>query len=173
MMNCEKINGLLPEFVAGELPEETATMIDLHLADCPQCRQEFETELDLMVNLSGLPVVKCPDHVTAGILEEIENDEKKTQVPDRFWMLKTSTLVAAALALFLLMPGTRPTPSADQYSQVEISAATEQARYALAKVATVINRNENDAFEHVFSREIRGAVGESLLHITRNLQGEV
>ena len=173
MMNCENIQDLLPEFAQRDLPDALLGEIAEHLKGCKSCAQEFETELDFLVNLSGLPLVECPAHVTTGILGQIEAEENQSRVKTTNWLLGASTLMAAGLALVLLLPTTNPTPSPDNFSQTEIREATHQAHYALAKVATVINRNESNAFEQVFSKEIAGAVGGSLRHITKNLQGEV
>jgi len=173
MMNCEHIQTLLPEFARGNLAAEEQDLTANHLKQCPGCRLEFETELEFMVALGGLPLVECPTEVTDGILLQIQQDEKQIRKERRNWMFGASTLVAAGLALILLLPSADPVPPTETFSSSEINQATKEAQWALAKVVTVINRNENNAFEQVFGQEIPGAVGGSLRHITKNLQGEV
>ncbi len=88
-------------------------------------------------------------------------------------------MVAAGLALILLLPQDKPKTTPEfqatpkTYSSLEIQSATSKARLAQAKVASVINRNEASVFEQVFGEEIPGAVGGSLLQLTKSLQGEV
>jgi len=84
-----------------------------------------------------------------------------------------SGLVAAGLALVLLAPFSNHPGSSDSYSSNEIQSATIEAQWALAKVVSVINKNEKNAFDQVFGQEIHGAVGGSLRLLTKNLQGEV
>lgn len=172
MMNCRIFQTQLPDFVSGDAPSEMMDLLEQHLITCDSCRQEFETELECRFNLGNLPLVKCPQRVTTNILEHIGNEERDQKAGFRPWIWTASSLVAAGLALALLMPGTHEAPSTT-YSNAEIHTATKEAQWALAKVATVINRSESNAFEQVFSQEISGAVGVSLIRITKNLQGEV
>ncbi len=179
MLNCTKIQGLLSQYASGELVNPIREQVGDHLLQCTTCRQELDTELELLETLGSLPLVACPDMVTETILEIIENEERQHNSTSRYWWLSASTLVAAGLALILLLPQdqikTTPGLQSNQktYSSLEIQSATSEARLALAKVASVINRNEKNAFEQVFGEEIPDAVGGSLLLITKSLQGEV
>ncbi len=172
-MKCEKVHTLLPEYAKGSLPPSLQGVLDEHLQQCQSCQKDFVVEMEMMVNLGSLPLVPCPDHVTNDILEEIEIAERLQKSSGRYWLWGASTLVAAALALIILMPSSHNSPSTEPFSTAEIRVAAREASFALAKVATVINHNENQAFEQVLGREIPDAVGESLRRITKNLQGEV
>ncbi len=173
MIRCQKAQALLQKFATGDLPTAAQVLVEAHLEQCESCRLEFETEMELLVNLGELPLVPCPQPITNNILTRIEIVERRQNTAGNHWLLATSTLVAAGLALVLLLPGTTPTTPPETYSHREIITATKEAQWALAKVATVINRNEKNAFEQVFRKEIPGAVGGSLHRITKNLQGEV
>lgn len=172
MMNCEKIQILLPEFARDELASVLTGQVETHLMQCQACRLEFEGELELMVGLGGLPMVACPEQVTTAIFDEIDQEKQQARW-SKPWLLGTSTLVAASLALFLLFPQSPVPVSESDYTRAEIRNATRDAHYALAKVAAVINHNESNAFEQVFGQEIPDAVGGSLRLLTKNLQGEV
>lgn len=173
MKNCEHIQAMLPEFPKGCLQASDQELVENHLDQCPACQLEFQTELELMAGLGGLPHFQCPQQVTDDILLQIDFEQKQSHTKNRSWLLGTSTLVAAGLALVLLLPSGDKTISPEPYSTAEIQMASQEARWALAKVVTVINHNENNAFKQVFGQEINGAVGGSLRHITKNLQGEV
>ena len=172
-MNCEKIQTQLAEYASGNLPDTLQGIIEEHLLDCQHCQLEFEAELEMHFNLGSLPLVQCPQQVTNNILDEIEEEERRHRNSGRFWLMGATTLVAAGLALILLMPTSNPVCPGPSYSQTEIRTATQEAQWALAKVATVINHHESTAFEQVFGQDIPGAVGGSLRKITKNLQGEV
>ncbi len=179
MLNCTKIQTLLSQYATEELVNPLRDQVTAHLQQCPACKQESETELALLDTLGSLPLVSCPDQVTQNILDLVETEEKRQYSPNNFWWLGAATLVAAGLALILLLPqnqlGTPPRleDTTETYTSLEIQSANYEARLALAKVASVINRNEKNAFEQVFGQEIPGAVGGSLLQITKSLQGEV
>jgi anti-sigma factor RsiW len=174
MFDCEKTQPLLSEFANAELSTPLLKQVERHLQVCAACRQDFATEMDILVNLGDLPLIKCPDQVTDNILARIEYEARPPRISHRrFWLLGTSSLAAAALALMILAPWSETTNSNDSYTNQEIRSATAEAQYALAKVAAVINQNEKSAFEQVFGQEIPGAVGGSLRHLTKNLQGEV
>ena len=179
MLNCTKIQGLLSQYASGELAIPVGEQVGDHLLQCTTCQQELDTELELLGALGSLPLVTCPEMVTENILEVIENEEMQHNSTSRYWWLSASSLVAAGLALILLLPQDqlKTTPGVQDtqntYSSLEIQSATSEARLVLAKVASVINRNEKNAFEQVFGEEIPDAVGGSLLLITKSLQGEV
>ena len=179
MLNCQKIHSLISQYATGELVDSVREEVGEHLQQCNDCRQELDTELELLTSLGNLPLVPCPDQVTENILEVIQNEEDRQSSNSQNWVWGISTLMAAVLALIILLPQSELGSNAENqnsnqtYTTLEIQSATSEARLALAKVASVINRNENNAFKQVFGQEIPGAVGGSLLHITKNLQGEV
>ena len=103
MLNCTKIQGLLSQYATGELVNPLQELVGDHLQQCTVCRQELDTELQLLETLGNLPLVSCPDQVTDNILEIIldsEMSEERLQNPSsQYWWLGVSTLVAAGLAL--------------------------------------------------------------------------
>jgi len=176
MISCEKCQLHICDHAIANLPEALAEQVQGHLADCPGCRAELEMERRLRTDMQDLPQVSCPPDVTRGILAAIEAEEHapRRHRPDR-WVWPAAGLVAAGLALVLLLPGRQPTPDpapTAAYSPTEIQAASGQAKLALARVAKVLNSNEQSTIDKVFGEEIPTAVGASLLHLTRNLQGE-
>jgi|SRR5579884_2694252 len=42
-MKCEELNGLLDQYLDGELPEEASRRIDRHLMRCQACAYEIRT----------------------------------------------------------------------------------------------------------------------------------
>ena len=46
---------LLPWYVNGALEDEEAAQVDAHLADCAECREDFETEQSLARQIRTLP----------------------------------------------------------------------------------------------------------------------
>ncbi len=179
MLNCSKTQELLSQYATGELINPVRQQVSTHLQKCSTCRQELDTEMELLTMLGNLPLVSCPELVTDNILKVIEEEERQQKTFSSHWPLAATGLLAAGLALILFLPRGElmKTPNAvgtsDSYSSLEIQAATNEARFALAKIATVINQKEKNVLERVFAEEIPDAVGASLLQLTKNLQGEV
>ncbi|MCP4293130.1 MAG: hypothetical protein GY780_14995 [bacterium] len=174
MRNCQHINPLIAPYAAGELSACERDEIALHLQTCPSCLEEFSMEMELLSVLGELPTMTCPASVSRNIMQSIDDDDQRTR-DGKFWWLPASALVAAALALVLLLPEATIQPEispASPYSNGEISVATDEAKYALGQVFRVIKQNQTHALENVLIREIPDAVGESLLLLTKNLQGE-
>ncbi len=57
-MNCEVAQETIVLAVYGELPDDRAHQLELHLAQCDRCRQEMEAVAGLQKALSVLPVIE-------------------------------------------------------------------------------------------------------------------
>jgi len=59
-MKCERVRIILDDFVDGLLPEAEAREIETHLAECENCRDEFQSLQALLEKASHLPKVIEP-----------------------------------------------------------------------------------------------------------------
>lgn len=57
-MNCEQVKELLPDYLAGSLPENVRDEFQNHLAACAACREEANSLQGLWTGLSWLPEVE-------------------------------------------------------------------------------------------------------------------
>ena len=54
-MNCEHMNDLMADYLAGELDEKTLSEAQRHLAGCTGCREETESLSAIWTKLGVLP----------------------------------------------------------------------------------------------------------------------
>ncbi|MBC8103975.1 MAG: zf-HC2 domain-containing protein [Cytophagales bacterium] len=53
-MICRRVGGLLSAYLDAELTQEETDLVDIHLAECPHCRGEYQSLLDTKRLLSSL-----------------------------------------------------------------------------------------------------------------------
>jgi hypothetical protein len=60
-MNCDRISGLLDDFLAGKLPAEVSQEVQEHLGQCLSCRREWMELQDLLQKTAELPAEIFPE----------------------------------------------------------------------------------------------------------------
>jgi hypothetical protein len=77
-MRCEDIKKNFPDYLVGDLDQNSADNIQAHIADCPACRQELEDMSAVWTKLGVLP----EEHPTNGLRERFYGmlEEYKTEV---------------------------------------------------------------------------------------------
>ena len=77
-MRCEDIKKNFPDYLVGDLDQNSADDIQAHIADCPACRQELEDMSAVWTKLGVLP----EEHPTNGLRERFYGmlEEYKTEV---------------------------------------------------------------------------------------------
>lgn len=64
-MNCKQTRKVLSRYLDHELLGAEASSVEEHMADCPECRTELETQRRLWTVLGRLEPVRSPDMVAA------------------------------------------------------------------------------------------------------------
>ncbi len=165
MTRCELATGLLTGYAAGELETLEAAIVAEHLAECAACRAELEREQRLRDLMTDLPDQRCPDHLTAAITAAVDADPlPRRRTPSRIhtWTgtVAAASLVAAAVLLALVLPRSTPLldtaalddPEPISWTQDELNRARDEAQWALAFTAQVIDRAEKQTIVDVMRR---------------------
>lgn len=69
-------NTVLSSYYDGELPPGTAEGVERHLAQCEECRSEYERMGDIANALRHLPALPAPSALMASVRERIDSEER-------------------------------------------------------------------------------------------------
>lgn len=145
-MRCSRVQFLYEDYSAGILEAATASRVDLHLADCPSCREYFEESDDISQILSASSEVVHPgnaylDDLTSRVMESLydETGEFRPQSPRPAEVLEFSGrspqralwwagAVAAALLMAPVLAGIANRPSdLGRAPATQVTATASQA----------------------------------------------
>src|SRR5436309_13880283 len=85
-MNCEEATKLMDGYLDGELDPITSQTIELHLSDCRNCEQAYETHRAFVRSIgSAAPYYKAPAELLARIQSSlrVEIEERPTRNGER------------------------------------------------------------------------------------------
>ena len=74
-MNCRKVSHLLSAYMDGELPGVEHRQIHEHLAQCPDCAQEYRGLLQMKRLLAGMRVREAQADLPIRILHQVHTQE--------------------------------------------------------------------------------------------------
>jgi hypothetical protein len=69
-------NTVLSSYYDGELPPATAEGVELHLAQCQQCRSEYAKMARLANDVRHLRTFRAPSNLMASVRERIDSEER-------------------------------------------------------------------------------------------------
>ncbi len=106
---CASIDTLSMAYLDDELASEERRELELHLVDCPGCKQHLESErADLQLLRTALVPPPAPDTVKARITRALDTEDQRIALAGRKrWarFVLPGTAVAAAAAALLLFVG--------------------------------------------------------------------
>jgi anti-sigma factor RsiW len=70
-MSCLDVQMSTQTYIDGELSAEQATLLEQHLASCPECRAELARLRAVMTALETWPTVVEPEHLTNRIMRQV------------------------------------------------------------------------------------------------------
>ncbi len=168
MTRCELATGMLTGYVAGELGPMEQAIVAEHLAECAGCQAELAREQKLRALMGDVPAYECPDELTAAITAAVDAEPapRHHQRTRRFhsWSgtLAAASLVAAAVLLAVVLPRSEPLldatavsdpqPESTSWTQDELDRAREDAQWALAFTASIIDKAEKQTMADVMRR---------------------
>ena len=74
-MKCENIKELMSMYIDNEINEVDKAKFEKHIAQCPQCKEEYEILKDLVLECSEIDEVELPQ----GFVEELHNKLMEAQ----------------------------------------------------------------------------------------------
>jgi len=169
MTRCELATGMLTGYVAGELGPMEQAIVAEHLAECGACRAELAREQKLRALMSDVPAYRCPDELTAAISAAVDAEPAPERRRPRInrvhsWTstVAVTSLVAAAVLLVLVLPPSQPLldtaavndplPESTSWTQDELDRGREEAQWALAFTASIIDKAEKQTMADVMRR---------------------
>lgn len=97
MYNCEKVLGLINEYIDKELPEDELKEIELHLEQCSECKAEYDLSIKLKNEMASLNQISLPDEFNESLHKKLTNANKKSSNS----IIKILTSIAAVVLLFI------------------------------------------------------------------------
>lgn len=81
-MKCENIKELMSMYIDNEINEVDKAKFEKHIAQCPQCKEEYEILKDLVLECSEIDEIELPQ----GFMEELHNKliEAQMNKPSKF-----------------------------------------------------------------------------------------
>ncbi len=102
-MKCETIRSMISSYIDKDLNDIEKTELEKHIAECQQCREEYESMLDIIAVCSNLEELELPQSFRTELHQKLVEEKKKRNI---FSSVFGSTgrkmatgLVAAALVL--------------------------------------------------------------------------
>lgn len=107
-MSCNRCQGLLWQYLAGELTREDAEFVAEHLKICTSCQKEAKQLQKIMDSLKNLPDEELPQGYHEELMGKLEAEQNTTPfvVPQRpRYRWKQFSLIAAAIVLVAAIGG--------------------------------------------------------------------
>ncbi len=105
-MDCDRIRGLLSDYLEEELPEGDRAAVAAHLGECPRCTAELAALAETIALLSALPREKAPPELLHRVMSRIERENAGSRGwRGAFSRVKLPVEAAAAVFLVVLVYG--------------------------------------------------------------------
>lgn len=108
-MNCAEFEARLHPYVDGELPVDETAAADAHGAECVRCAALAQGEREFRRLLRRQPKEIAPAELREQIVRRLRHSARTAAI--RPWLVAPVVAVAAAIAMMVLLPGSRPAPS--------------------------------------------------------------
>ena len=100
MMRCDEFQAWFAEYLSQALPAPQRRELEGHLALCPSCRQDLETERRLDQLLAAQPLEEPPPDFTWQVLARLHRERAPAPSLTR-WLLQSLPYAASAAALLV------------------------------------------------------------------------
>ncbi len=102
-MKCETIRNMMSSYIDKDLNDIEKAEIEKHLAECEECREEYESLLDIIAVCANLEEVELPQNFRTELHQKLVEEKKKRSffvgILGRNSMKVATGLVAAALVV--------------------------------------------------------------------------
>jgi hypothetical protein len=102
-MKCETIRNMISSYIDKDLNDIEKTELEKHLTECEQCREEYESMLDIVAVCGNLEEIELPQNFRTELHQKLVEEKKKKNffgsiLGNRNMKMATG-LVAAALVI--------------------------------------------------------------------------
>ncbi len=108
-MKCETIRNMISSYIDKDLNDIEKTELEKHLAECEQCREEYESMLDIIAVCGNLEEIELPQNFRTELHQRLVEEKKKKNFFGSFLgnksMKMATGLVAAALVIAIGIGG--------------------------------------------------------------------
>lgn len=102
-MKCETIRSMISSYIDKDLNDIEKTELEKHIAECQQCREEYESMLDIIAVCGNLDELELPQSFRAELHQKLVEEKKKRNIFSGVFgstgRKMATGLVAAALVL--------------------------------------------------------------------------
>ena len=95
-MKCEEFREIVFELASGELDSNMAEAAEKHMADCPQCREDYENTFALTASLRALAEEEAPKELLPNVMNRISAENRRRRMNS---IIRFGTAAAAAVVL--------------------------------------------------------------------------
>lgn len=88
MTKCEELQFDLPLYFDGSLNADERSAIDVHLPECPLCRQKLSEYEELSLNLKAIPRFTAPDALVEAIRSSVATRLSSTSLTPVFHLIE-------------------------------------------------------------------------------------
>ncbi|HWQ30638.1 MAG TPA: DUF4349 domain-containing protein [Negativicutes bacterium] len=104
-MKCETIRNMISSYIDKDLNDIEKAELEKHLAECQQCREEYESMLDIIAVCSNLEELDLPQSFRTELHQRLVVEKKKRNFFSGVWgnrgMKMATGVVAAALIVVI------------------------------------------------------------------------
>jgi hypothetical protein len=145
-MKCEQVKILLADYLDKKLPDGDRAMVQEHLRQCADCREELQFLKKYMKEIESFPSLKAPDDFLEKIHERINRPMHSGVIQKLFLPLRIKVPLEAAALLALALTGLiifKPFKHADvEFKAEEPIASTDEK-----------TEKSGQAERHIFRRD--------------------
>lgn len=102
-MKCETIRNMISSYIDKDLNDIEKTELEKHLAQCEQCREEYESMLDIIAICGNLEEIELPQNFRTELHQRLIEEKKKISffggILEKKSMKVATGLVAAVLVI--------------------------------------------------------------------------
>lgn len=102
-MKCETIRSMISSYIDKDLNDIEKTELEKHISECQQCREEYESMLDIIAVCSNLEELELPQSFRTELHQKLVEEKTKRKLLSSFFgstgRKMATGLVAAALVL--------------------------------------------------------------------------
>ena len=102
-MKCETIRNMMSSYIDKDLNDIEKTELEKHLAECEECREEYESLLDIIAACGNFEEVELPQNFRTELHQRLVEDKKKKNffggILGNKGMKMATGLVAAVLVI--------------------------------------------------------------------------